>query len=47
MGLKILRIHVENSVVGDYFDDEFKEHTQKLFERFRDGIYKPIISSHV
>jgi hypothetical protein len=43
----VFRIHLENSVIGGYFDDEFKEHTHKLFEKFRNGIYKPIISSHV
>jgi predicted nucleic acid-binding protein len=47
MGMKILRIYIENSVVGGYFDDEFKEHTRKLFNEFRRGMYKPIISSHV
>jgi hypothetical protein len=33
---KILRIYLDTSVIGGYFDDEFKK-----------GIYKPIISSHV
>ena len=47
MGMKILRIYIENSVIGGYFDDEFKEFTHKLFEKFEKGIYKPIISSHV
>ena len=45
--MKILRIYVENSAIGGYFDDEFKEHTRKLFDKFKNGIYKPIISSHV
>ena len=45
--MKILRIYIENSVIGGYFDEEFKENTQKLFEKFKNGIYKPIISSHV
>ena len=45
--MKILRIYIENSVIGGYFDDEFKNPTRKLFENFRNGIYKPIISSHV
>jgi len=45
--MKILRIYIENSVIGGYFDDEFKEFTQKLFENFRIGMFKPIISSHV
>jgi len=47
MGIKILRIYIENSVIGGYFDEEFKEYTQKLFEKFKNGTYKPIISSHV
>ena len=47
MGMKILRIYIENSVIGGYFDEEFKEFTQKLFENFKNGKYLPIISSHV
>jgi hypothetical protein len=45
--VKILSVYIENSVVGGYFDDEFKDYTQKLFEEFKKGIYKPVISSHV
>jgi len=47
MGMKVLRIYIENSVIGGYFDEEFKEHTRKLFDKFKEGIYKPVISSHV
>ncbi|MDR0330318.1 MAG: hypothetical protein LBH93_01225 [Chitinispirillales bacterium] len=47
MGTKAIKIYVENSVIGGYFDDEFKDATQKLFDRFKKGMYKPIISSHV
>ena len=47
MGMKILRVYIENSVIGGYFDNEFKEHTRKLFEKFKKGIFKPVISSHV
>jgi predicted nucleic acid-binding protein len=47
MGIKILRVYVENSVIGGYFDEEFKEHTRKLFDKFKKGKYKPVISSHV
>jgi len=47
MGINILKVYIENSVIGGYFDDEFKEHTRKLFEKFKNGIYKPVISSHV
>jgi len=47
MGIKKLRIYIENSVIGGYFDDEFKEYTQELFENFKNEKYIPIISSHV
>jgi predicted nucleic acid-binding protein len=47
MGMKVLRIYIENSVIGGYFDEEFKEHTRKLFEKFKKGIFKAVISSHV
>ena len=45
--MKALRIYIENSVIGGYFDDDFKETTQKLFDKFKTGVYKPVISSHV
>ena len=45
--MKALKVYIENSVIGGYFDDDFKETTQKLFEKFRNGVYKPVISSHV
>jgi len=45
--MKIPRIYIENSVIGGYFDEVHKENTQKLFEKFREGTYIPIISSHV
>ena len=47
MGMKILKIYLENSVIGGYFDEEFMNFSQKLFEKFKNGVYKPIISSHV
>jgi predicted nucleic acid-binding protein len=43
---KVLRIYIENSVIGGYFEDIFKEPTQKLFDLFRQGIYKAVISTH-
>ncbi|MDR1947984.1 MAG: hypothetical protein LBQ38_01190 [Spirochaetaceae bacterium] len=46
MGIKTLRIYIENSVIGGYFDEEFKDQTQKLFDAFRNGIYKAVISAH-
>ena len=47
MGMKLLRIYIENSVIGGYFDEEFQEYTRKLFQDFKSKKYKPIISSHV
>ena len=47
MSLNILRVYVENSVIGGCFDEEFQEPTRKLFELFRSVVYKPVISSHV
>jgi hypothetical protein len=43
---KVLRIYIENSVIGGYFEDIFREPTQKLFDLFRQGFYKAIISTH-
>ena len=44
---KVLRIYLENSVIGGYFDVEFEETTKKLFKEFKKGNYKAVISSHV
>ncbi|KZX12101.1 CocE/NonD family hydrolase [Methanobrevibacter filiformis] len=33
--MKILDVYLENSVIGGYFDNEFKEPTMKLFEKLR------------
>lgn len=32
-----LRIYIDTSIVGGYFDDEFKEATQLLFQRFENN----------
>ena len=45
--MNVLRIYVENSVIGGYFNEGFDEPTKELFELFREGVYKPVISSHV
>jgi hypothetical protein len=42
--MKTLKIYLENSVIGGYFDDKFKESTRKLFEEFEKEQYTPIIS---
>ncbi len=31
------RIYIDTSIVGGYFDEEFKEATIKLFERLENG----------
>jgi hypothetical protein len=38
MGIKTLRVYVENSVIGGYFDDEFKEFTRKLIAKLLTNI---------
>ena len=44
--MKQLRIYIENSVVGGYFDAIFEEATKKLFEKFGNGEYFAVISTH-
>jgi hypothetical protein len=44
--MKTLRVYMENSVIGGYFDEEFKVPTRKLFELFKQGTYIAVISSH-
>ena len=38
------RIYIDTSVVGGYFDEEFKEATIKLFERLENNEIKFIVS---
>jgi hypothetical protein len=40
----IQRIYIDTSVVGGYFDEEFKDATQRLFKRLEDDEVKFIIS---
>jgi hypothetical protein len=44
--MKQLRVYIENSVIGGYFDAVFEEATKKLFDKFRNGEYKAIVSTH-
>lgn len=44
--MNLKRIYIENSVIGGYFDNEFKGATRPLFELFRAGRYKAVVSSH-
>jgi predicted nucleic acid-binding protein len=38
------RIYIDTSVVGGYFDEEFKDSTQRLFKRLEDNEVKFVIS---
>lgn len=38
------RIYIDTSIVGGYFDDEFKEDTRKLFDRFQNGFVTFVVS---
>ncbi len=38
------RIYIDTSIVGGYFDDEFKEATQLLFERFENDEITFVVS---
>ena len=40
---RIYTIYLDSSVIGGYFDDEFSIHTRILFNKFKNGIYKPTI----
>lgn len=40
----VQRIYIDTSVVGGFFDEEFKEPTQRLFKRLDDNEVKFIIS---
>jgi len=42
--MKKLRIYIDTSVLGGYFDDEFNVDTQKLFDEILKGEYKLVIS---
>ena len=38
------RIYIDTSVIGGYFDEEFKEVTQLLFKRFQNDEIKFVTS---
>jgi hypothetical protein len=44
--MKQLKVYMENSVIGGYFDAVFEEATKKLFEKFSNGEYLAVISTH-
>ncbi|MCL1812485.1 MAG: hypothetical protein FWG29_03055 [Treponema sp.] len=44
--MKQLKVYIENSVIGGYFDAVFEVATKRLFEKFRNGEYLAVISTH-
>ena len=40
----IQRIYIDTSIVGGYFDEEFKEATRMLFQRFENKEIKFVVS---
>ncbi|MGO4292702.1 hypothetical protein [Chitinophaga sp. RAB17] len=43
----MLNVYTDTSVIGGCFDHEFKDHSQALWEEFRNGIKKLILSDLV
>ena len=43
--MRIQKIYIDTSVLGGYFDKEFDQVTQRLFEEIKKGEYKVVISS--
>jgi hypothetical protein len=42
--MKPMRIYIDTSVLGGYFDEEFIESTQKFFDLFRGKLFILLIS---
>ena len=42
--MKKLRLYLDTSVIGGYFDEEFEKHTKQLFALLRTGVYRSFIS---
>ncbi len=42
--MKKLRIYIDTSVIGGFFDDEFNTDTKLLFDEVQKGTYKIVIS---
>jgi predicted nucleic acid-binding protein len=45
--MKTLRLYLDTSVIGGYFDREFEGPTRKLFEEFAAGTFVPVVSDIV
>ena len=42
--MKPLRIYIDTSVIGGYFDEEFEKETKLLFDKFIRGEYRLVVS---
>ena len=42
--MKPMRVYIETSVFGAYFDEEFMESTQIFFDMIREKRFTPLIS---
>jgi hypothetical protein len=39
-----MRVYIDTSVIGGYFDEEFQEWTVQLFKEFEKGMKIPVVS---
>ncbi len=42
--MRKLKIYIDTSVIGGYFDPEFENESKRLFKKFQDDEYKLVIS---
>lgn len=42
--MRRLRLYLDTSVIGGYFDEEFEKQTKRLFSLLKAGVYQPFIS---
>ena len=42
--MRKLKVYIDTSVIGGYFDDEFSIDTQLLFDEIQNGLYKLVLS---
>jgi hypothetical protein len=47
MGMKILRVYIDTSVIGGCFDAEFSLWSNGLMQDFRRGHFRPVLSEVV
>lgn len=45
--MRALRVYVDTSVFGGFFDPEFHDQTQRFFQQVRDGRFRLVVSPRV